>query len=123
MLESFPFDFRNVTKNVKLRNSVTLIIHNAWPINLFQSLAFFEPCLIGLRNLVDFAHSSTRSQTPRFLFISSITAVQSWNYKNGAQVPETVIPDAGAAIGLGYGESKFVAEQVSTVLVNYFRLC
>lgn len=98
-----------------------MIIHNAWPINLSQSLTFFEPCLIGLRNLIAFAHSSRRSQSPRFLFISSVTAAQSWNYlKDGPAVPETLVRDAELAIGFGYGESKFIAEHVCPLVRGYF---
>ncbi|RDB25024.1 Non-reducing polyketide synthase azaA [Hypsizygus marmoreus] len=95
----------------ELRDSVTVIIHNAWPMNLSRSLSFFEPNLRGLRNLIDMALSSPRALNIRFLFSSTYYAAQSWNSNNGL-VPEDLLTDPCIGVGTGYGESKYVAEQI-----------
>ncbi|KAF8597333.1 hypothetical protein BDV93DRAFT_562443 [Ceratobasidium sp. AG-I] len=68
----------------------------------------FEPNIRGSRNLLDLAFSS--SKPPRFLFSSSITVAgfgkPSRPLKDGYLEPEDVLN------GLGYGQSKFVAEML-----------
>ncbi|KAG5636231.1 hypothetical protein DXG03_005080, partial [Asterophora parasitica] len=59
--------------------SISMIIHNAWSINLQQDLPFFLPNIVGLRNLIDLGHASSSTSTLRFVFISSFFAAQSWN--------------------------------------------
>ncbi|KAJ7054635.1 putative aminoadipate reductase [Mycena amicta] len=97
----------------QLRSSVTLIIHNAWKLDFNLSVAAFEPHIIGTRRLVDFALSSTcPATTPRIVFTSSIGSAMSWNPKNGL-CPEEFLSSDGVAVGTtGYGQSKFVAEQI-----------
>ncbi|KAF7373859.1 General substrate transporter [Mycena sanguinolenta] len=93
-----------------IRNSVTLIIHNAWKLDFNLSLASFENHIVGTRHLVDLALSSPR--TPRFLFTSSIASAISWNPAQGP-CPETLLIEDGINEGsTGYGQSKFVAEQI-----------
>jgi thioester reductase-like protein len=67
-----------------------------------------------MRNLIDLAMSSPRHPKPRFMFASSISSAQSWGRAKGP-FPEEVVYDAGVAVGLGYGASKYVSERV---LVN-----
>ncbi|KAJ6617595.1 hypothetical protein B0H10DRAFT_2033150 [Mycena sp. CBHHK59/15] len=75
----------------ELKNCITLVIHNAWKLDFNMSLPSFEPHILGTRHLLDLALSSPRS--PKFLFTSSI-----------ASVLVTSVT--------GYGQSKFVAEQI-----------
>ncbi|KAJ6568449.1 putative nonribosomal peptide synthetase [Mycena sp. CBHHK59/15] len=94
----------------EMRDSVTLIIHNAWKLDFNMSLASFEPHIRGTRHLVDFALSSP--QYPRFLFTSSIAFAMSWDSAKGP-CPEEILTDASVAVGAtGYGQSKFVVEQI-----------
>ncbi|KAG2114598.1 uncharacterized protein F5147DRAFT_677311 [Suillus discolor] len=67
-----------------------------------------------MRNLIDLALSSPRHPKPCFMFASSISSAQSWDKAKGP-FPEEVEYDAGVAVGLGYGASKYVSERV---LVN-----
>ncbi|RDB24956.1 Non-reducing polyketide synthase azaA [Hypsizygus marmoreus] len=109
----------------EIRGSVTVIIHNAWPIKLSRSLSFFEPNLRGLRNLIDMALASPRAPNIRFLFSSTYFAAQSWNSNDGP-VPEDTLTDPRVGVGLGYGESKYVAEQIlsrSGLESSSLRLC
>lgn len=102
--------------------SITVIIHNAWPINLQNDLRYFEPNIRGLRNLIDLGHASERSTYLRFIFISSFFARQSWSLKHGIRpVLGEVIMDTKTGCGLGYGASKHVAEIVRTIF--YHDMC
>ncbi|KDQ17952.1 hypothetical protein BOTBODRAFT_171650 [Botryobasidium botryosum FD-172 SS1] len=94
----------------ELRDSVTLVIHNAWRINLIQDVFMFESLIRGVRNLVDFALASWRPSPPRIVFLSSISSVQNWQLD--IPVPERALPDARVALGVGYGESKWVSERI-----------
>jgi len=95
----------------ELQGSVTTIIHNAWKLDFNLSLSSFESHVGGTRNLVDFALSGSYSSNVRFLFTSTIAAAQSWGPTDGL-VPEEPISNAGYAVGGGYGEGKYVAEQI-----------
>ncbi|KAF7333965.1 Non-canonical non-ribosomal peptide synthetase FUB8 [Mycena sanguinolenta] len=92
----------------KIRNSVTLIIHNAWTLDFNSVLSSFEPHLLGTRHLIDLAHSCPSS--PRFLFSSSIAAGLRWDGSRGP-CPEDILSEPDTAMG-GYGQSKYVAEQI-----------
>ncbi|KAG1790286.1 putative aminoadipate reductase [Suillus plorans] len=98
----------------KICTSVTVIIHSAWRLDYNLALSSFDTDVRGMRNLIDLALSSPRHPKPRFMFASSISSAQSWDKAKGP-FPEEVEYDAEVAVGLGYGESKYVAERV---LVN-----
>ncbi|KAG2093538.1 putative aminoadipate reductase [Suillus discolor] len=98
----------------KIRTSVTVIIHNAWRLDFNLALSSFDSHVRGMRNLIDLALSSPRRPKPRFMFASSISSAQSWDQAKGP-FPEEVEYDAGVAVGLGYGASKYVSERI---LVN-----
>ncbi|OAX33021.1 acetyl-CoA synthetase-like protein, partial [Rhizopogon vinicolor AM-OR11-026] len=98
----------------KICTSVTVIIHNAWRLDFNLALSSFEPHVRGTRNLIDLALSSPHHPKPRFMFTSSVSSAQSWDRAKGP-FPEEVQYDAGVAVGLGYGASKYVSERI---LVN-----
>jgi nucleoside-diphosphate-sugar epimerase len=66
---------------------------------------------MGTRNLIDLALSSPHST--RFLFISSVSAAQLWDRDRGP-CPEDILSDIKVARP-GYGQSKYVAEQVRPI--------
>jgi nucleoside-diphosphate-sugar epimerase len=107
----------NQLKIAQIRTSVTVIIHNAWRLDFNLALSSFDSHLRGLRNLIDLALSSPHHSKPRFMFASSISSAQSWGRAKGP-FPEEVVYDAGVAIGLGYGASKYVSERVSHELLR-----
>ena len=90
-----------------LMKSVTEIIHNAWPVSFNHPLSTFEPQIEGVVNLVRFASSAQHS--PSFLYVSSISAVSSLRT---IAIPEESVHDPFAPAQMGYGESKYVAEQI-----------
>ena len=90
-----------------LVNNVTLIIHNAWPVNFNLSLTSFVPSVDGVMGLINFAAASPRS--PVIQFFSSISSVDRFP---GNTVPEHVIPDLGTPELMGYGQSKYLSERL-----------
>ncbi|KAJ7089503.1 putative aminoadipate reductase [Mycena crocata] len=101
-----PVDVRTT-----LRDSVTVIIHNAWTLDFNRNLSSFEPHVKGTRNLIDLARQSPNASRVRFLFTSSISSAQGWDVKPGP-FPEELQLDASVAVGNGYGESKYVSERI-----------
>ncbi|KAJ7698943.1 hypothetical protein B0H17DRAFT_1167813 [Mycena rosella] len=104
------FGLDNLAYN-KILNTVTTVIHAAWRLDFNLSLQSFESNIHGTRNLIEMAQTSRHASSLRFLFTSSLSSVQGWNPARGL-VPEELIRDPSVAVGTGYGESKFVAEQL-----------
>ncbi|GJJ14254.1 putative PKS-like protein biosynthetic cluster [Clathrus columnatus] len=94
----------------EIRNSITIIIHNAWPVNFTSSLASLDPAIRSTKVFADLALSSPLSQPPRLLFVSSIGLL------NGRQgtgaAAEVPIKEGKLVIGTGYTESKWVGERI-----------
>jgi thioester reductase-like protein len=109
----FQYSF---TSSRQLRDKVTVIIHNAWKLDLSQPLASFESNIRGLRNLIDFARSGAYASSIRFLFTSTVGISRSWNNADG-MFPEDIVHDPRVCIGVGYGEGKYVAEMVSVIVL------
>lgn len=95
----------------KLRNEVTIIIHNAWRLDLNAPLKTFVPNIAGTRNLLDLARTSPHADSIRFAFISTIGTTQNWRDLS-KPAPEDIVEDASLAVMRGYGEGKYVAERV-----------
>ncbi|KAK0447907.1 uncharacterized protein EV420DRAFT_1713021 [Desarmillaria tabescens] len=85
--------------------SVTHIIHNAWRVDFNLGLSSFEANIRGLRNVIDLALTSRA----RLIYTSSIAVFQSAD--EDRPLAETHI-GAEVAHGMGYGESKWVSEEL-----------
>ncbi|KAJ6576444.1 hypothetical protein DFH09DRAFT_1149378 [Mycena vulgaris] len=92
----------------EIRERVTCIIHNAWQVDFKMSLSSMEPCVAATRNLINLALSSGHTAPPQFIFVSTAGVFRSCE----GPILEDNISDARTAAGLGYGESKWVAEQI-----------
>ena len=90
-----------------LRSSVTLVIHNAWPVKFKLSLQTFRPQFEALVNLIDFI--ATASLAPHLLLISSFSSVMS-HRSDFTGIPEQVIYAEARPGPNGYAESNYVAE-------------
>ncbi|KAF4126163.1 Acyl-CoA synthetase (AMP-forming)/AMP-acid ligase II [Geosmithia morbida] len=91
----------------ELVRSLKTVIHCAWSVNFNMRLSSFEDSNIaGLANLISLCQSSDASAT--FNFCSSVSAV---TQSTVVPVPETV-PDVRWAQGMGYAQSKNVAENL-----------
>ena len=90
----------------------SLIIHTAWKVDFNQHLTSFAD---NIRSVCTLANAAiANSQRPRIVFVSSISSVGPWNtvYRQGPGIPEEPIEDLGAALSVGYGESKQIAERL-----------
>lgn len=90
-------------------NTVTTIIHNAWPVNFNLSFQSFESQAIRpTHQLINLALRSNLRPKPTFTFVSSISTV--------LNVPEPEVlekPYPWECVGpMGYGQSKWVAEEI-----------
>ncbi|KAJ7459820.1 hypothetical protein FB451DRAFT_1182121 [Mycena latifolia] len=93
----------------QMQQSVTHIIHTAWPVDFTLGLPSFEPNIKGLRKIVDFSLASPFLEPPRLLFTSSVGVFRNIDRKE--PLVETSV-DSGTAAERGYPESKWVAEQI-----------
>jgi len=84
-----------------------VILHTAWSVNFSLSLSSFSPHISTVRALVDLSLSSPHG--PQIIFASSVGVAS--RLPSDSVVPEKLLP-ASAAVGAGYGESKWVAEMV-----------
>lgn len=87
-----------------LQSQVHLVIHAAWPVNFNMPLIAFRPQLAGLVNFM--AWTADTGLAARFMFLSSIAAVEGYN----GPPPEMVLQDLDTPAPLGYGRAKFLAE-------------
>jgi thioester reductase-like protein len=96
-----------------LAEKATSIIHVAWTVNFRLKLRSFEKDNIaGVRNLLDLALKSPRSQPPRFTYCSSTAAIINGSLEAAGKLPEQVSSEPSSASPLGYSRSKWVAEHI-----------
>ena len=95
-----------------LTDGCDFIVHAAWKVDFNQDLSSFAENIRSFQALANWSSSSPRR--PRITFLSSISSVGPWNpaYDNDKGIPEASIEDLGAALSIGYGESKQVAERL-----------
>ena len=98
-----------------LINDCHVLIHNAWKVDFNQTLASFGDNLESTRSLIELCASS-RSKS-RIVFVSSVSSNIPWapRYKPDNRVPEAPIADLGAAMAMGYAESKQIAERMLSI--------
>lgn len=72
----------------------------------------------GTRRLVDLALQSPFAGRVRVFFISSVAALNSW--KTDTVAPEEPLFSLEGSVGLGYGESKAVAERVRQPFILFY---
>ncbi|KAH8111803.1 acetyl-CoA synthetase-like protein [Phellopilus nigrolimitatus] len=94
----------------ELQSSVTHIIHNAWRVNFNNAVTSFETNIRSVRSLIDFLLGGHGAKPACFLFISSIGVFQ--NYDGDKLALEEAFESPDSALGSGYGESKWVSEQI-----------
>ncbi|KAJ7325472.1 hypothetical protein DFH08DRAFT_886685 [Mycena albidolilacea] len=94
----------------EMQNSVTHIIHTAWPVDFNLALRSFEPNILGLRKLVDFSLGSPFFLPPTLVYTSSIGVFQ--HVPEKVSQPEAAIVDPGISAGTGYQQSKWIAEEI-----------
>lgn len=99
---------------LRILNSVTTIVHNAWPVNFNLNLQSFEAQAIRpTHNLINLAMRSNLRRKPTFTFVSSISTILN---APGPEVLEKPYPWESVG-SMGYGQSKWVAEQILAAAV------
>ncbi|KAF7586175.1 hypothetical protein BBP40_009331, partial [Aspergillus hancockii] len=104
-LSKLNFGLQDATYR-RLLQTVTHVIHNQWAVNFNWNISSFEPFIRGVRHVIDFSHASDLHSF--IMFISSVSAVGSWN--SPRPVPEEPIHDFRVAAKVGYGQSKLISE-------------
>ncbi|CCX04911.1 Similar to Polyketide synthase HetM; acc. no. P37693 [Pyronema omphalodes CBS 100304] len=104
------------TTYTSLNQSITHIIHNAWPMDFNRAIESFEPHFQALQNLLQLAmhtHQSKPNIRPRIVFTSSIAAVGQYpTVVKSGPIPEVTVDDASVADNFGYAEAKWVCEKI-----------
>lgn len=94
-----------------LAQSVTHVVHSAWDLNFLRSLdSYASSHLKGVQSLINFAAQAKRLDC--LLFLSSVTTATAWAETHEDPIPETLMADWSAAEGMGYAESKSIAERL-----------
>ncbi|THU89990.1 acetyl-CoA synthetase-like protein [Dendrothele bispora CBS 962.96] len=100
--------------NGELVETVTTIVANAWTLNFSMTLGGFESHVKGVRALIDLGLAcSNKGAGPKgaqIVFSSSVSSISAWTNEKEL-IPEKEL-DPDYALGMGYGESKWVAERV-----------
>ncbi|KAI4840569.1 acetyl-CoA synthetase-like protein [Aureobasidium sp. EXF-8845] len=90
--------------------NITHLIHLAWSVNFNKSIESFEAdCIRGVRNLTALCLRAKRPQPASFNFCSSVSATAR---TPGGLVPEALPESFEYAQGMGYAQSKLVAENL-----------
>ncbi|KAK0493925.1 L-aminoadipate-semialdehyde dehydrogenase [Armillaria luteobubalina] len=92
-----------------LRDEVTDVIHNAWPVNFVLNIESYDSHIGGAVNLINLCLESPFSEPASFAFSSSISCRQ-------GSMDETCSEDfphsPSTAAGTGYAQSKWVVEKL-----------
>ncbi|KAL0571105.1 hypothetical protein V5O48_010852 [Marasmius crinis-equi] len=91
-------------------DSLNTIFHLAWPVNFNLNVASFAPSIEGVYRLVEFSLRSPLPTPPDLIFASSMSVMSGW--RKDDRIPEVIFPYPDHAIGNGYSESKWVAENI-----------
>lgn len=93
-----------------LTKDITSLIHCAWSVNFNKHLSSFEDDGIGgVRNLILLCLSAKSPKAASFNFCSSVSTVAR---TPGPIITETLPPSFSCAQGMGYAQSKLVAEHI-----------
>ena len=107
-----------------LRQRVTHLLHNAWPMNFNRRLSSFQSQFQAVRNLLRLAldagdcdrstHCVTLRNRVRFVFVSSIAVVGEYPdiSKDSSPIPEMNISNVMYTNQIGYAEAKLVCERI-----------
>ncbi|KAJ7493419.1 L-aminoadipate-semialdehyde dehydrogenase [Mycena galericulata] len=92
-----------------VRDEVTDVIHNAWPVNFALSLESYDEHICGVVNLINLCLASPYAEPAAFFFSSSISCRQG---APDATCSEDFASSPSTAAGTGYAQSKWVAEKL-----------
>lgn len=100
----------------ELVQSVTHIVHNAWPMSLTRTTKAYEPQFQVMRNLIDLARDCAAVRPPSerisLELISSIGAVGYYPIWTGQCLAPELPTTADTALPVGYADAKIVCERM-----------
>ncbi|KAK9233835.1 hypothetical protein V1525DRAFT_351245, partial [Lipomyces kononenkoae] len=124
-IAAFPSDITSedlrLPKEIYLEilETVTSVIHLAWPVNFNLSLQSFGAAICGAHNLMQLCLDTHRSSPASFQFISSVSSVA---FTPGGFIRETVNEDFTYAQNMGYARSKSVTENLCWLVAREYGL-
>ncbi|KAF8995049.1 hypothetical protein BDQ17DRAFT_1430659 [Cyathus striatus] len=98
----------------EILSSVTHVLHTAWQVDFNLPCESFGADLAGVVSLINLCLNSRLESPPKLLFVSSIGIFQGGN--NHEAIAEEPSTDPSQAVGMGYSESKWVAESILTAV-------
>lgn len=97
----------------EIQSSVTAVLHNAWSVNFNMSLESFEPNVASVAHLLKLSQATPEKPKPAaFVFVSSIAAAIGVVSSGKMEAEERLYAWEEANPRNGYGQSKWVAEQI-----------
>lgn len=106
----------------ELREHVTHVVHNAWPMSSKRPVRGFESQFVVMRQLIDLcaAISERRALQVAFQLVSSIAVVGHYPLVHGTpHVPEERV-GIESVLPNGYGDAKFVCERLLDETLHRF---
>ncbi|TFK79185.1 hypothetical protein K466DRAFT_459866, partial [Polyporus arcularius HHB13444] len=94
----------------QLRTSVSHIIHVGWLVNFDLPLSSFRSTLLAMRGLLNLASEALEFGPVSLLYGSSSGIFR--NYSADLPPPPEQPLDAAKAVGQGYSEAKWIAEEL-----------
>lgn len=97
----------------RLAQEVDIIYHLAWSVDFLLPLHGFRQHFAGLQSLLQLSTERSGRNTCKFIFCSSTASVASFSsIYSGQAIPEQLITDPKVSGGIGYSQSKWVAENI-----------
>ena len=104
------------TEYKHIRDQVTHVFHNAWPMDFKRRLPSFKAQFQILQNLLELARDAHNVRTlirPKVLFTSSIAVVGQYpRLTEETVVPEISMEDEKSTNDIGYAKAKLVCERI-----------
>lgn len=107
------------TEYSEIQSSVTAVIHNAWSVNFNMSLESFEPNVASVAHLLKLSQATAKRAKPAaYIFVSSIAAAIGVVSSGEMKAEERMYAWEEANPRNGYGQSKWVSEQICAEAAN-----
>ena len=105
------------THHAVIIDTVTLVIHAAWPVDFNLTLESFSSSLTSVSSLA--SQTASAHRRPSLIFISSIASLLNHSQ---LPIPEAIVTSPSASDRTGYGESKYIAEQILAYVARRYAM-
>lgn len=107
------------TEYGEIQSSATAVIHNAWSVNFNMSLESFKHNIASVAHLLKLSQATPTNPKPAaFIFISSIASTIGVGSSGNMKAEEQMYAWKEAKPTNGYGQSKWVGEQICAAAAN-----